>query len=128
MPASHYRYLLDVEIHPTDAAVLRDGIDGEEFGLRTRLGAKVLSRQIDEFQLKVDTMSVERWGDFEHDIEILSVYLSQAIEGREVHVEFTGTEPKIEGWKIIGRRGSTERLAIDVYWDAASDEIAFAEE
>jgi hypothetical protein len=120
---SPYRYELHVEIPATDAAVLVDALEGEPFGLGKRLGADELNRQIRELELSVRTTSSQRWDDFEKDIEILSIYLPQFIEGREIHVDAGAVPPKVEGWKIVGHRGETERLRLDVSWDEESGAV-----
>lgn len=120
---AYYRYSLRVEILATDAAVLLDAIEGEPFGLAKRLGAEEINRQIRELQIDIQVTSPSRWEDFESDINILSVYLSQDITGLEIHVEPTGDAPKLEGWKIIGRRGETVRLKLDLAWDASDRSI-----
>jgi hypothetical protein len=117
---AYYRYQLHVEVPATDAAVLIDALEGEPFGLRTRLGRDELNRQIAELELSVDETSEERWQDFEGDIQILSVYLSETIEGRELHADVDGAEPRVEAWKILGHRGEVIRLRLDVAWDADS--------
>jgi hypothetical protein len=116
----HWRYLLHVEIHPTDAAVLRDALEDEPFGLKKRLGAAEIDRQIDAFEISVDAQSLERWDDFDKDIEILSVYLSEYIEGTEIQVEPTKGAPVLHAWKIVGRRGEVVRLEREVSWDEQS--------
>ncbi|HZO14253.1 MAG TPA: hypothetical protein VFB62_13370 [Polyangiaceae bacterium] len=116
----HWRYLLHVEIHPTDAAVLKDALEDEPFGLKKRLGAAELNRQIDHFEISVDAHSLERWDDFDHDIEILSVYLSEYIEGTEIHVQPTKGAPVLHAWKVVGRRGEVVRLEREVHWEDES--------
>jgi hypothetical protein len=123
-----FRYLLSVEIHPTDAAVLRDALEDEPFGLKKRMGAAALNRQIDAFEISVDTVSTERWEDFDKDIEILSVYLSEYIEGTEIEIEDTAGAPVLHAWKIVGRRGEVIRLEREVQWDAKESAIVIGEE
>jgi hypothetical protein len=121
--APHWRYDLSVEINATDAAVLVDGLAGEPFGLRARLGVEELERRIRELDLRVRAKSDVRWTDFERDIEILSIYLPQDIVGRELHVQEIAGLVAVDGWKIAGRRGETARLWLDVDWDPEALEI-----
>jgi hypothetical protein len=121
--APHYLYSLRVDILATDAAVLLDAIEGEPFGLAKRLGAEEINRQIRELQIDIEATSPSRWDDFENDISILSVYLPQDITGFELHVEPTAGAPKLEGWKIVGRRGETARLKLYLAWDASDSSI-----
>jgi hypothetical protein len=124
----HWRYLLKIDIHPTDAAILKDALDGERFGLRERLGAREIERQIDAFELNVDVRTLERWDDFEHDIETLSVYLSDDIVGKEIEVEPSAGAPLVRAWKIAGRRGEVVRLRLEAGWDARDASIVLGEE
>jgi len=112
-----WRYQLRVEIPATEAAILKDALAGEPFGLRARLGAEELDRQIAALELHVDAVSAERWQDFEKDLEILSVYLTEYVVGREIHVQLEAASPRVEAWKIIARRGQTVRLSLLVDWD-----------
>jgi hypothetical protein len=113
-----YRYQLDVDIPATEVAVLIDALAGEEFSLRERIGKEELLRQVEEQQIKLDVRSDERWPDFQRDVETLSAYLSEPISGREIRIEPGPGEPLLEGWVLLGRRGETERLALDLAWDA----------
>jgi len=121
-----YRYDLKVEIPATDVGVLVDALEDEAFTLRTFLGAKELERRIREQELVVAVTTEERWPDFDKDVEILSVYLSQYIIGREILITPTQGAPKLEGWLVVGRRGETERVDLDLRWDA--DEEAVVDE
>ena len=113
-----WRYLLKVHIPGTEAAILRDALDGESFGLRERLGADELERQIAGFEISVDRIDKERWDDFEHDIEVLSLYLMHDVSGIELVVS---DEPR--GWRIVGHRGEVVRLAIEVDWDESGQVV-----
>lgn len=115
---SFYAYHLKVEIPATEVAVLVDALDGEAFALRERLGKDELHRQLEEQEIRIDAVSDDRWPDLQRDIETLSTYLSEPISGREIHVEHGPWGPTLTGWVILGRRGQTERLALDVAWDA----------
>lgn len=113
-----YRYELKVEIPPTEVAVLVDALSGEEFSVRERLGKDELRRQLEAHELAMTVVSDERWPEFQRDIETLSVYLSEPISGREFYVEPGPAEPLLKGWVILARRGVSERLALDLAWDA----------
>jgi hypothetical protein len=121
-----YRYDLRVEIPATDVGVLVDALEDEAFTLRTVLGAKELERQIREQELLIGVTTEERWPSFDKDVEILSVYLSQYIIGRELTITPTLGAPKLEGWLVVGRRGETARVDLDLRWDA--DEEAVVDE
>lgn len=121
-----YRYDLRVEIPATDVGVLVDALEDEAFTLRTFLGAKELERQIREQELVVAVTTKERWPSFDKDVEILSVYLSQYIIGREMIITPTLGAPKVQGFLVVGRRGETERVDLDLRWDA--DEEAVVDE
>jgi hypothetical protein len=125
---AQYRYDLDVEIPATDAAVLVDALDGEPFGLRQHLGAHELRRQLEGLELHVSQTSPTRWPDFEKDIEILSVYLPEYVEGREIAIEPTGRAPKLEGYRIVGHRGETVRVRLDLTWDAESGTVVHGDD
>jgi hypothetical protein len=118
-----YRYDLNVEIPATDVAVLVDALEGEEFSLRDRLGRDELRRQLEQHQLEIEVLSDESWPEFQRDIETLSAYLSEPISGREIYVEPGPDEPLIQGWVILGRRGESERLTLDLAWDADASAI-----
>lgn len=124
----HYRYDLKVEIPATDAAVLLDALEDEPFGLKARLGEAELRRQIRALDLSVQANTEEQWSDFEADINVLSVYLSQYIIGREIFVQPTEGAPRLEGWKVIGRRGETARLKLDLSWDPADKSVIDGDE
>jgi hypothetical protein len=117
-----YRYDLDVEIPATEVAVLVDALEGDDFSLRDRLGKDELRRQLEAQEIRIEATSPERWPDFQRDVGTLSTYLSEPIAGREVHVEPGAGEPRIEGWAILGLRGETERVVLDLAWDAATGE------
>lgn len=121
-----YRYDLKVEVPATDVGVLVDALEDEAFTLRTVLGAKELERQIREQEIVVAVTTEERWPTFDKDVEILSVYLSQYIIGREMIITPTLGAPRIEGWLVVGRRGETARVDLDLRWDA--DEEAVVDE
>ena len=118
-----YRYQLDVEIPATEVAVLVDALEGEAFSLRERIGKDKLRRQLEGQQIHLDERSDERWPDFQRDLETLSAYLSEPISGRETCVVPGPGEPSLEGWVILGRRGETERLALDLAWDADAQAV-----
>jgi hypothetical protein len=111
-----YRYRLRVEIPATEVAVLVDGLDGGDFSLRERMGRDELRRQLENQVIDVDVLSETSWPEFERDIETLSRYLSEPIHGREIHVEPGPTEPLREGWVVLGWRGETARVALDLGW------------
>jgi hypothetical protein len=109
----HYRYSLHVPVEPTDRGTLVDALEDESFAIGAKIGFPELFRRIDEGELYFEAKSLERIAGFEHDIEVLSVYLSQYIVGREYHVRPTRGAPLIEGWKVIGRSGEVVRLLLD---------------
>jgi hypothetical protein len=113
-----YRYDLKVEIPATEVAVLVDALDGEEFSVRDRLGKDELRRQLEEQLIEIEVLSDNSWPEFQDDIETLSVYLAEPISGREVQVEPGTDQPEVKGWVILGRRGESERVALDLGWDA----------
>jgi hypothetical protein len=125
--APYYLYELRVEISATDAAVLVDAIEGEPLGLRTRIGAAEIERQIRELELSVAARSDARWDDFEKDLEILSVYLAQDIVGLEVHVTPGASGDAVEAYRIVGHRGETARLRLDLAPDPKTGELTGAE-
>jgi hypothetical protein len=118
-----YRYELKVEIPPTEVAVLVDALAGEEFSVRERLGKDELRRQLEAHELAISVLSDERWSEFQRDIQTLSVYLSEPISGREFYVEPGPAEPLLKGWVILARRGASERLALDLAWDAEAQAL-----
>jgi hypothetical protein len=118
-----YRYDLRVEIPATDVGVLVDALEDEAFTLRTVIGAKELERQIRAQELVVAVTTEDRWPTFDKDIEILSVYLSQYIIGREIVITPTLGAPKLEGFLVVGRRGETERVDLDLRWDADEESV-----
>jgi hypothetical protein len=120
---TQYRYDLRVEIPATDVSVLIDGLDGEEFSLRDIVGKKELERRIREQDLVVEIETLERWTGLDKDIEVLSVYLSQYIVGRELVIIPTLGAPKIQGFLVIGRSGETARVALDVRWDPREETV-----
>jgi hypothetical protein len=118
MKASRWHYRLHADVHPTDAAVLRDAIDGEPFGLRERVGGAELGRMLDAFVIDVDVASDERWAELDNDVSILSLYLSQEqITASEIA---EGPGDALRAWRIVGRRGQTVRLELEVGRDAGS--------
>jgi hypothetical protein len=112
-----WQYDLKIEIPATEVAILVDALDGEKLSLRDRLGEHQLRRQLEEQEIKVELIADERWPDFQRDIETISTYLAELISGRELHVEVTPEGPSVTGWAILGRRGKSERLALDVGWN-----------
>jgi len=118
-----YRYDLKVEIPATDVGVLVDALEDEAFTLRTFLGAKELERRIREQELVVAVTTEERWPDFDKDVEILSVYVSQYNNGRELTIEPTQGAPRLTGWLVVGRRDETARVELDLRWDAAEEAV-----
>jgi hypothetical protein len=121
---SRWRYRLHVDINPTDAAVLRDAIDGEPFGLVKRFGLDEIRRMIDAFAIEVDAESDERWLELDNDVAILSLYLSQEqITASEIQVA-----PILRAWRLVGRRGQTVRLDLEVGLDAKDGAIVLGEE
>lgn len=114
-------YDLRVEIPATEVAVLADALQGDDFSLRERIGEAELRRQLAEQQIEIDARTDERWPDFERDVGTLSAYLSEPISGREIRVEPSPSGPLLDGWLILGRRGETERLALDIAWDAETE-------
>jgi hypothetical protein len=116
-----HRYELKAEIPATEVAVLVDALEGEEFSLRERIGKEELGRQLQEQKLKLDVRTGQRWPEFRREVEALSAYLSEPISGREIHVEPGPAGPLLDGWVILGRRGETERLALDLAWDAGAE-------
>lgn len=119
----HWRYSLQLEIDAMDAPVLVDALEDEDFSIRPRIGARELERRIRDGLLDFEAYSVERLEGFEHDIEILSVYLSQYVIGRELEVHPTRGAPLLRGWKIVGRQGEVVRLALDLRWNAGEQRI-----
>jgi hypothetical protein len=111
-------YELQVEIPATEVAVLADALEGDELSLREWLGEAELSRQLAEQRIAIDAHTEERWSDFQRDVGTLSAYLSEPISGREIRIEPGPSGPLVDGWLILGRRGETERLALDLAWDA----------
>jgi hypothetical protein len=124
----HYRYRLVVDVEPVDMRMLRDALEDEPLGLRERYGMAELDRQLANFELSFHTSSTKRWDDFEADIGILSVYLSQYIVGHEIEVEPTRGAPRLRASKIVGCRGETVRLAVHVHWDHRDKSVALGDE
>lgn len=118
-----WHYLLDVHVPGTEAAILLDALAGEPFGLRDRLGSEELERQIAEFELHVDRVSEKRWEDFEHDIEILSLYLTPNVEGTEIRIEDGKGGPSVQAWRIVAKSGEAVRLELEVRWDPEQQAI-----
>jgi hypothetical protein len=116
-----YRYDLEVEIPATEVAVLVDALEGDDFSLRERIGKDELRRQLEAQQIRIEAASPDRWPDFQRDVGTLSAYLSEPIAGREIHVEPGAGGPLLEGWAILGRRGETARVALDLAWDAGKE-------
>lgn len=123
---TQYRYDLQVEIPATDVGVLVDALEDETFTLRSILGSKELEQSIREQELVVALTTEDRLTSFDKDIEILSVYLSQYIIGREMMITPTEGAPRLQGWLVVGRRGETERVELNLRWDA--DEEAVVDE
>jgi hypothetical protein len=118
-----YAYELRVEIEPTDVGVLIDALEDEPFALRDLLGEEELVRRIRSRELVVEARSPERWEAFERDLEVLSIYLSQYIVGREVVLRPTRGAPIVKGWKVVARRGEVVRLDLDLLWDPRTEQI-----
>jgi len=113
-----YRYDLRVDVPATEAAVLVDALAGERFTVKDRLGWATLKDQLEvEHRIAIEVLSDDAWPDFERDIQTLSVYLSEPISGREVHVSPNGDRPDLRGWIILGRRGETARIPLSLGWD-----------
>ena len=51
------------------------------------------------------------------------MYLSQYIIGREIVITPTLGAPKLQGWLVVGRRGETERVDLDLRWDADEEAV-----
>ncbi len=124
----YFLYRLHVDIEPTDAPVLRDALEDEPFGLRYRIGQHALNRQLSEYELSVNAHSSQRWDDFDKDIEVLSVYLSQYIVGYEMQVRPTAGAPLLDGWKVVGCRGEVVRLLIGLEWNAREEQVVIHQE
>jgi len=122
-PAVEYAYELRVEIEPTDVGVLIDALEDEPFALRDYLGEEELVRRIRSRELVVETRVAERWTEFDRDLEVLSIYLSQYILGREILVRPTRGAPILKGWKVVARRGEVVRLDLDLLWDPRAEQI-----
>lgn len=131
MANTAYRYLLDVEVPATEVAVVRDALEepvgggGEAFGLRDRLGADSLRRQIEAQRIHVDARSADPWPEFQRDIETLSTYLSEPIAGHELHLlrGAEGQPPQASGAVILARRGKVQRVPLRVVWDEERNEL-----
>lgn len=124
----HYRYRMRVDVEPVDARMLRDALEDEPFGLRERYGMAEIERQLEAFELVVDTSSMERWDDFGSDLEIVSVYLSQYVVGHEIEVSPTKGAPRLRAWKIVACRGESVRLDCDVLWDHREGRVELHDE
>jgi len=109
----HYRYELRVAVEPTDRGTLVDALEDEPFVIGELIGLPEVFRRIGEGELYFEAKSLERIERFDRDIEVLSVYLSQYVIGREYHVRPTLGAPIVEGWKVIGRAGEVARLLLD---------------
>lgn len=109
----HYRYQLRVPIEPTDQGTLIDALEDEPSVLVERLGRAEINRRIKEGELTFEARSIEKIEAFDRDIEILSVYLSQYIIGREWFVRPTRGADIVQGWKVVGRSGEVVRLLLD---------------
>jgi hypothetical protein len=113
-----YRYDLRVDIPPTEVAVLVDALAGERFTVKDRLGWATLKDQIErEQRITIEVLADYAWPDFERDIQTLSVYLSEPISGREVHVSPNGDVPDVRGWILLGRRGESARIPLALGWN-----------
>src|SRR5688572_18960261 len=123
-----WRYLLQVDVPGTEGAILRDALDGETFGLRDRVGAEELERQIASFEIRIDRVSAERWSDFADDLKILSLYLTSNVEGTEISILDGDEGPELEGARIVAHRGEVVTLDIDVAWDDKTQTIAVGSE
>jgi hypothetical protein len=123
-----WRYLLEVHVPGTEGAILRDALEGEAFGLRERLGAEELERQIAGFEIRVDRVSPERWDDFADDLKVLSLYLTSPVEGSEISIADGGDGPELHGARIVAHRGEVVTLDIDVAWDDKAQTIVVGDE
>jgi hypothetical protein len=115
-----HRYALRVDVPATEVAVLADALDGDDVRLKDRIGKDELARQLAEQRIVLAAEPAERWTDFGRDFETLSTYLSEPIVAQELHAEpVAGGPPRVEGTRLLGRRGQVTRLALDVAWDEA---------
>lgn len=121
--ALQYRYDLHVEIEPTDVGVLLDALEDEPFALRELLGSAELETRIRSRELVVREVSPARWTGFDQDLEILSIYLSQFIVGRELILTPTRGAPLLRGERIVACRGEVVRLPLDLLWDPREGEV-----
>jgi len=121
---SFFQYDLNVEIPATEVAVVVDALDGEKLSLRDRLGKEELGRQLEAQEIDVHLKMDRSFSDFQRDIETISTYLAEPISGRELHVEVTPQGPSVKGWVILAWRGKSERLALDVDWNADEQVVA----
>ena len=126
--AHHFRYQMRVEVEPVDAAMLRDALEDEPFGLKERYGMAAIERQLKDHVLEVDTSSTSRWDDLTADLEILSVYLSQYIVAHEIEVSPTAGAPILRAWKIVACRGESVRLDCDALWDHRNERVELHDE
>lgn len=124
----HFRYRLQVDVEPTDAPVLKDALEDEPFGLRERYGLAEVHRQLDEHNLFFEAASLSRWDDFDSDLEVLSIYLSQYIVGFEVSVRPTAGAPLLRAYKVVACRGELVRLEAEVVWQPREQSIELGEE
>lgn len=124
----HYRYRLFVDVEPVDVRMLRDALEDETLGLRERYGMAEIERQLEDYELRFHTSTTTRWEDFEADIGVLSIYLSQFIVGHELVMTPTRGAPLIRATKIVGCRGDTVRLAVHALWDPQEQTVELGEE
>lgn len=120
MPAAtEHRYLLAVDVPPTEAGKLRDALEGESLGLADRFGAAWLAAQIDAARIEVDTRAPSQWHDFAHDLEVLSLYLTPPVVGHEVEVGGGA----VRAWRVSARRGEVVRVALHAHLDDDGDVV-----
>lgn len=124
-PNRRWRYIVRIHVPGTEAAILRDALEGEPVGLATRLGEGELERQIRELEIDVDEVSDERWDDFARDLEIMSLYLTSNVEGIEIQID---DGPELRGFELIARRGEVVRLEVEVGWNAQEQSLVIGEE
>jgi hypothetical protein len=119
----HYRYQLKVDVEPTERETITSALEDEPFELGELIGLPKIMQQIEDGALDVEASSETQLMRFESDVEVLSVYLPQYIIGKEVFVRPTPGAPILVGWMLVGRSGQVVRLALDVLWDAAAEQI-----
>jgi hypothetical protein len=121
-----HRYELHADVPATEVAVLKDALDGDDLRLRDRIGKDALAKQLGDQRIDLDAEPSEAWPDFDHDVLVLSTYLSEAIVARELHAEPSPNGAKLSGFRLLGRRGQVTRLALTVSWDDAKHTVVDA--